>query len=153
MVVRLYNSEMLEYDPLAFGIREPNEEDKAILADADAKKQAILTNTDELACTGTTYYVSNTGNDNNDGHTPETAWATLEKVNSASLSRGDGVYFERGDTWRGQLWAQEGVTYSAYGQGAKPNIFASPENGANASKWALLDGTSNIWVYHMDMMD
>lgn len=152
-VVRLYNSEMLEYDPLAFGIREPNEEDEAILADADAKKQAILSNTDELFCEGTAYYVSNSGNDNNDGHTPETAWATLEKVNSASLSRGDGVYFERGGTWRGQLWAQEGVTYSAYGQGAKPNIFASPENGADAGKWTLLDGTDNIWVYHMDMMD
>jgi len=152
-VVRLYNSEMLEYDPLAFGMREPNEEDEAILADADAKKQAILSNTDELPCEGTAYYVSNTGNDNNDGHTPETAWATLEKVNSASLSRGDGVYFERGGTWRGQLWAQEGVTYSAYGQGAKPNIFASPENGADAGKWTLLDGTDNIWVYHMDMMD
>lgn len=152
-VVRLYNSEMLEYDPLAFGIREPNEEDEAILADADAKKQAILSNTDELFCEGTAYYVSNSGNDNNDCHTPETAWATLEKVNSASLSRGDGVYFERGGTWRGQLWAQEGVTYSAYGQGAKPNIFASPENGADAGKWTLLDGTDNIWVYHMDMMD
>lgn len=152
-VVRLYNSEMLEYDPLAFEMREPNEEDATILADADAEKKAILSNMDELSCAGTTYYVSNTGNDNNDGRSPESAWATLEKVNSARLSRGDGVYFERGGTWRGQLWAQEGVTYSAYGEGVKPNIFASPENGADASKWTLLDGTDNIWVYHMDMMD
>ena len=152
-VVRLYNSEMLEYDPLAFGMREPNEEDEAILAAADAMKQDILTNTDELTCEGIAYYVSNNGNDDSDGLTPETAWATLNKVNAANLSRGDGVYFERGGTWRGQLWAQEGVIYSAYGEGAKPNVFASPENGADPNKWSLLEGTDNIWVYHMDMMD
>lgn len=152
-VVRLYNSEMLEYDPLALEMREPNEEDEAILATADAIKQAILTNTDELTCERTAYYVSNSGNDANDGLTPETAWATLNKVNTANLLRGDGVYFERGGTWRGQLWAQEGVVYSAYGEGAKPNIYASPENGADPNKWSLLEGTDNIWVYHMDMMD
>ena len=152
-VVRLYHSEILEYDPYAVAVREPNEEDKAILAEADAVKQAILTNTDELPCEGTAYYVSNNGSDENDGLSPETAWATLEQVNTASLSRGDGVYFERGGTWRGQLWAQEGVIYSAYGDGPKPNIFASPENGADPSKWSLLDGTDNIWVYYMDMMD
>lgn len=96
-LVRLYSSEMLEYDPLAF-VREPDEEDEAILAAADAVKQAILNNTDELACGGTAYYVSNNGSDQNDGSSPETAWATLEQVNTASLSRGDGVYFERGGT-------------------------------------------------------
>ena len=110
-------------------------------------------NADELICEGTAYYVSNDGSDENNGLSPQTAWATLQKVNSARFSRGDGVYFERGGTWRGQLWAQEGVIYSAYGEGAKPNIFASPENGADASKWSLLDGTDNIWVYHVDMMD
>ena len=101
-------------------------------------------NADELICEGTAYYVSNDGNDENNGLSPQTAWATLQKVNSARFSRGDGVYFERGGTWRGQLWAQEGVIYSAYGEGAKPNIFASPENGADASKWSLLDGTDHI---------
>jgi hypothetical protein len=150
-VVRLYNSEALEYDPTK--MREPTEEDEALLAEADAMKQAILANTDELTCEGTAYYVSNNGSDDNDGLSPKTAWATLDKVNTVSLSRGDGVYFERGGTWRGQLWAQEGVIYSAYGEGAKPNIFASPENGADPDKWSLLEGTDNIWVYHMDMMD
>lgn len=151
-VVRLYNSEMLEYDPMG-GMREPNEEDEVILATADVMKQEILTNTDELTCEGIAYYVSNNGNDDSDGLTPETAWATLNKVNDANLSYGDGVYFERGSTWRGQLWAQEGVIYSAYGEGVKPNIFASPENGADSNKWSLLEGTDNIWIYHMDMMD
>ena len=151
-VVRLYNSEMLAYD-YTFLTREPNEEDEALLEAAEARKQAILSHADEPACEGTAYYVSGNGSDENDGLTPETAWATLDKVNTAGLSQGDGVYFERGGTWRGQLWAQDGVLYSAYGEGPKPNIFASPENGAGPDKWSLLDGTDNIWVYHRDMMD
>lgn len=148
-VVRLYNSGAL----YAAEPRKITKEDEAILAEAELMKQAILTNTDEMTCEGTAYYVSNDGSDANDGLSPRTAWATLQKVNSACLSCGDGVYFERGGTWRGQLWAQEGVVYSAYGEGAKPDIFASPENGADADKWSLLDGTDNIWVYHVDMMD
>lgn len=152
-VVRLYNSEALEYDPLATKMREPTEEDEALLAAAEAMKEGILNNTDELLCEGTAYYVSNSGDDANDGKSPETAWASLERVNTANLSRGDGVYFERGGLWRGQLWAQEGVIYSAYGEGEKPKIYASPENGADPEKWTLLEGTNNIWVYHIDMMD
>ena len=148
-VVRLYNSGAL----YASEARKITEEDEAILAEAELTKQAILMNADELICEGTAYYVSNDGSDANNGLSPQTAWATLQKVNTAQLSRGDGVYFERGGTWRGQLWAQEGVVYSAYGEGAKPNIFASPENGADAGKWSLLEGTDNIWVYHVNMMD
>lgn len=148
-VVRLYNSGAL----YAAETRKITKEDEAILSEAELTKQAILMNADELTCEGTAYYVSNDGSDENNGLSPQTAWATLQKVNSARFSRGDGVYFERGDTWRGQLWAQEGIVYSAYGEGAKPNIFASPENGADADKWSLLDGTDNIWVYHVDMMD
>lgn len=148
-IVRLYNSGALYVSET----RKITKEDEAILAEAELTKQAILMNADELICEGTAYYVSNDGSDENNGLSPQTAWATLQKVNSARFSRGDGVYFERGGTWRGQLWAQEGVIYSAYGEGAKPNIFASPENGADASKWSLLDGTDNIWVYHVDMMD
>lgn len=151
--VRLYNSEMLEYDPMVTKLREPTEEDEALLAAAETMKDAILNNTDELPCEGTVYYVSNHGSDDNDGLSPETAWATLGHVNAAKLRRGDGVYFQRDGLWRGQLWAQEGVTYSAYGKGEKPKIYASPENGASPEKWTLLEGTDNIWVYHMDMTD
>lgn len=148
--VRLYNSEMLEYEAK---LREPTEEDEALLAAAEAMKTGILSNMDELPCEGTAYYVSNNGSDDNDGLSPETAWATLNHVNTVKLRHGDGVYFQRDGLWRGQLWAQEGVIYSAYGEGEKPKIYASPENGAVPEKWTLLEGTDNIWVYHTDMMD
>ena len=151
-VVRLYYSEMLDYDP-AVCQRVPTEADEKLLAQAEAMKLAILNNSEELSCKGTAYYVSNSGSDKNNGRNPEKAWATLNKVNSAKLKRGDGVYFERGGLWRGQLWAKKGVIYSAYGEGEKPKIYASPENGADPAKWSLLEGTDNIWVYYMDMRD
>ena len=93
------------------------------------------------------YYVSvDTGNDGNDGRTPETAWKTLDKVNKSSIPSGSYVCFERGGLWRGQIKAKTGVTYTAYGTGAKPIIYGSPENGADPSKWKLSD-KENVWYY------
>ncbi len=106
--------------------------------------------------TGTKYYVSPNGNDDADGKSPETAWKTLAKVVSASgqMVAGDGVFFERGGLWRESLGVTvPGVTYSAYGEGAKPRIYASPENGVGAEKWSLMPGTTNIWVYYKDLKD
>jgi len=151
-VVRLYNSETLGYYDYLVE-RVPTEADEALFAEVETVKQAILNNMDDMPCEGTAYYVSNHGNDENDGLSPETAWASLEKASVAELNPGDGVYFERGGLWRGQLIAQDGVIYSAYGEGEKPKLYASPENGADPGKWLLLEGTDNIWVYHMDMMD
>jgi hypothetical protein len=56
-VVRLYNSEMLDYDPTMLQ-RIPTQEDETILAQAEAMKQAVLSNTDALPCEGTPYYIS-----------------------------------------------------------------------------------------------
>ncbi len=133
--------------------REPTEADKVMLAKAEAREREILGSPGGLDCSGTAYYVSNSGSDQNDGTSPQTAWATLDRVNDTQLRPGDGVYFQRGGLWRGQLWAQEGVTYSAYGEGEKPRLYASPENGAGTEKWSLLEGTDNIWVYYAPMMD
>lgn len=106
--------------------------------------------------TGTKYYVSNNGNDEADGKSPATAWKTIAKVVSAGgqMVAGDGVFFERGSVWRESLSVTvSGVTYSAYGEGAKPRIYASPENGVGAEKWSLMPGTTNIWVYYKDLKD
>jgi len=151
--LRLYNSEkldILDYKPVP---REPTEADKAMLAKAEARKQEILDSMGGLECTGTAYYVSNSGSDRNSGRSPNAAWATLDRVNEAQLRPGDGVYFQRGGLWRGRLYAQDGVTYSAYGEGEKPRLYGSPENGAGAEKWTLLEGTDNIWVYHIPLPD
>ena len=125
-------------------------------AKADALRRSILEseNTIEPAnFEGKIYYVSTDGSDFNSGESPEDAWATLERVNSAELASGSAVLFERGGVWRGALKTRCGVTYSAYGSGAKPCIFGSSENGASPEKWTLKPGTTNIWVYYKELND
>ena len=88
---------------------------------------------------GRTYYVSGTGDDRNDGLSPETAWKSLAKVNGAALRPGDRVLFRCGDVFRGQLRPSSGeisapVGYGSYGEGVKPVIQPSVDAGA-ASRW------------------
>ncbi len=88
-------------------------------------------------------YVSNDGDDNNDGLTPETAIATCAKVTEAAQP-GDTVLFRRGDHFRGRVGVVEGVTYSAYGEGVKPIIDGSPKNYADPALWEATDA-QNVW--------
>ena len=139
----------------------------ALLEEAVARREAIVNTSTEIVWsetftpgetyTGTAYYVSNQGDDRNDGLSPETAWATLDRVNQASPEYGDAVFFERGGIWRNTtVETKEGVTYSAYGEGAKPRICASPENGGDSTLWSLWwegENGENIWLYHRDMPD
>lgn len=129
--------------------------EQALLNAAESRVQAILQSETDVTFPGQAYYVSNDGDDTNDGKTPETAWATLERVNNAWLQPGDAVLFERGGMWRGHLYGWKGVTYSAYGTGEKPRIYGSPESGVGAEKWNLWyekDGVK-IWNYHTTLQD
>ena len=60
---------------------------------------AVATNTR----TPTTYYVSAEGDDENDGLSPENAFATIDKLNEMVIAAGDKVYFRGGDTFAGNL--------------------------------------------------
>ena len=93
--------------------------------------QKIKTARPDLNIVGTSYYVSNEGDDNADGLSPETAWKTIERVNQSvnSYKRGDAVLFRSGDTFRGSIELC-GITYSSYGEGEKPHLYASPFNAA-----------------------
>lgn len=107
--------------------------------------------------TGTAYYISNDGKDSAAGTSPETAWATIDRLNQAELNYGDAVFFRRGDIWRAvQVNSRPGVTYSAYGEGEKPGLYGSVENGGGEEKWSLWyegeDGRK-IWVYYRPMLD
>lgn len=133
--------------------RVPMQEDVTILYQADARRDSILSSKTAVTVQGASYYVSNSGNDNNDGCSPGTPWATIAKVNTIDFKAGDGVFFERGGVYRGILQPRSNITYSAYGEGNKPKIYGSPENGADPKKWTLLDGTKNIWVFYKDMYD
>jgi hypothetical protein len=51
---------------------------------------------------GPIYYVSNAGNDSNNGLSPATPWKTVNKVNATVRATGSDVYFRAGDTWHNQ---------------------------------------------------
>ncbi len=98
-----------------------------------------------IACSSD-YYVSNEGDDRNNGKSPEQAWKSLGRVNNARLGAGDTVFFRRGDSFYGQLVPQSGkqnnpVVYSAYGEGEKPHLHHS----------ILIDQKQN-WVQQMDKL-
>ncbi|MBE6613404.1 MAG: hypothetical protein E7632_13045 [Ruminococcaceae bacterium] len=117
-------------------------------AESDARIAEILASPNmEIPADARVFYLSPNGDDAADGRSPETAWKTLAKLNGAGeVIPGSYVCFERGGLWRGQLKAKTGVTYTAYGEGAKPTLYGSPLDGADASLWTKTD-TENIWVF------
>ena len=68
---------------------------------------------------GRIFYVSEKGNDEKDGLTPENAWRTIKRVSAdaGEVAYGDTVLFERGGIFRGSIKLTSGVTYGAYGWG------------------------------------
>lgn len=90
------------------------------------------------------YYLSEKGDDANDGRSPATAWKTTARLDREKLDPGAYVLFERGGLFRNGFKASRGVTYAAYGKGPKPRIYASPENGADPAKWEKTDA-EGIW--------
>ena len=138
-----------------------------LMAEADARRSAIRSSEtaivkDSTAVPGETYtgrawYISNNGNDKNNGKSPEKALATLKGLEQKNVKPGDAVFFERGGLWRGEqvLWI-ENLTYSAYGEGEKPKLYASSENGSGAEKWSLhYEGEKGekIWLFYQDMAE
>ena len=170
-VVRSYESNV---DRAAAFMRNMDERFKAEVANYEepaevtAKRQSILESETTIikgeeyipgkTYTGNAYYVSMSGNDQNNGLSPEKAWKTLGRVSDADLKYGDAVFFERGGIWRGMLsvLSVEGITISAYGEGSKPILTASPENGASEEKWELVyegENGKKVWKFYQDMLD
>lgn len=84
---------------------------------------------------GTTYYVSLTGNDANSGTSTASPWKTINKVNSVVFHAGDQILFQGGQTFTGNIYfpptdvgtATNPITVASYGSG-KATI-----NGGNGS--------------------
>lgn len=138
----------------------PTEIDAVYLDAADARREEIRTAVTELPAevTGTVYYISNSGSDDNDGRSPETAWATPYRAMTANLQYGDAVLFERGGTWyidvetnlgdtsRNHGYA-DGVHVGAYGEGAKPVLRGDIERANEAVFWELYYEKDNVKIW------
>ena len=124
----------------------------------DWRIYSIRTAKDEIkpAAGCTAYYVSNKGSSKNDGLSPETPFASigdLGKIKS-QLKAGDVIYFERGSIFRGQIYADvAGITYAAYGEGKKPEIYASPGDGAKVGTWEQTKENKNVYKYSLNFGD
>ena len=125
----------------------------------DKRVKQIKNHKTDIETVGTVFYVSSsTGDDANDGLSPETAWKTCKRVNedqdgviyqSVEENGGATILFKRGDTWNRDgiyLWYPN-MVYSTYGTGAKPVFDFSLAEAADPSMWTLKKGTKNIWVY------
>ena len=104
-----------------------------------------------------TYYISSTsGNDINDGQSPEKAWQHLSKIYLKSISKdafqpGDSILLKRGDQWDGQIrlqgkgTAQKPITLGAYGEGPKPLIYGDNPD----ARWEPVAGHKGIYTTDM----
>ena len=149
-----YHEGYFDINDYATDWSDPALKEAATLKDSIINSKTLIKKSDTFiqgeTYTGTAYYVSNSGDDTNDGLSPDTAWASMEKVTEAKLEFGDAVFFERGGRWYGRLQMQDGVTYSAYGEGAKPVWSGSPLDAGKSSNWEYYTSTvdgGKIWRY------
>lgn len=76
----------------------------------------------------TNYYISASGSDANNGTSTSTPWQNISKLNSATFSAGDSIFFKSGDNWTGTFRMNQSgaagnpIYIGAYGTGAKPEI-------------------------------
>ena len=125
--------------------------------EAETMRNSILNAKDSLKVKGKTYYISSkTGDDNNDGLSPKTAWATADAIdiNGYLLQEGDAILFERGCVYRptSQIFCRNGLTYGAYGTGDKPVIYGSVENYSKAGYWEP-STKKNVWKLSLALED
>lgn len=114
---------------------------------------------------GKCWYVSNDGDDCNDGASEKSPWRTCKRLIEAQklgdVRRGDGVFFRCGDVWDAAFstnWSGDyalriisGVTYSSYGKGAKP-LFRNCLCADGAESWEKTE-YENVWAYTGDPGD
>lgn len=113
---------------------------------ANAKLKEILETESCYPKDSTTYYVDClTGNDDNDGLSADKPFKTTNKISDMQLNYGDVVLFRRGQIFRGLIKTQPGVTYSAYGEGKKPEFYGSV-SASDPSDWVKTE-FKNVWRY------
>ncbi len=85
------------------------------------------------APSGASYYVSNSGSDENNGMSAGSPWRSIAHVNAQDFNAGDSIYFQAGGVWREELsmpssWTgsrADPITFGSYGAGSLPVISGS----------------------------
>ncbi len=93
-----------------------------------------------------TYYVSCRGNDDSNGTSPATPWASLSKASGERFEPGDRILLRRGCVWKGTFEPKSSgtsvlpIVVSAYGSGALPRIIGEDASAValrNVSGWTV----------------
>ena len=122
-----------------------------------------------VAANATNFYVSNTGNNSNNGTSPSSPWLSLSKVqtagNDGTIKAGDNILFKKGDSFTGPLYwstiygntaasgtASSPITFGTYGIGAKP-IFQMVPNGGQVLSMLSFVGVQYIIVDGFNITD
>jgi hypothetical protein len=96
--------------------------------------------------TGNAFYISNEGDDLNDGRSADSPWRTIDHINDQSFSPGDALLFRAGDIFRETLRVKNSgnasnyIHYSRYGSGENPRILGSDQ----ALTWTATE-QSGVW--------
>lgn len=85
---------------------------------------------------GESYYVANSGSDNNDGRSPDTAFQSIDKLNTIDFMPGDHIYFKKGDRFKGAFKPKGSgadgypIVVASYGEegGERPILEPSDKN-------------------------
>lgn len=101
---------------------------------------------------GTTYYVSTSGDDTNAGTSPDQAWATLTKVNATTFTPGDNLLLEGGQIFSGRIIfdasdagnASVPVSISSYGEG-RATIDAGDTTGV------YIENTAGVQIFGLNV--
>ena len=97
-------------------------------------------------CFSTSYYVSCTGSDSNNGTSSSTPWATLAKASAQPYAPGDQVLLLDGCVWVGTFQPTTSgisgnpITLSNYGSGALPRVIGNNAAAVyllNVSYWTI----------------
>ena len=115
-------------------------------------------NTDISERTGKIFYISNDGNDNNNGLSEDTPIKTLSKlnilINNNTVKAGDTILLRDGDIFRGDIKVKTSdILIGSYGDisKGKPKLYKSLYDGAKEGKW--VEVKKNIWKYQIDDTD
>ena len=144
-------------------VDEPNSEDETEELDNDDE----MDEPDEeepaptRASISRAYYLSNEGDDMDDGETPETAWASLDMLNNTVFSPGDVIYLDAQSVWEGQLTlhgsGEDGnpIVLTKYNSD-DPSIRPIINGGGTTSyerRWSLGIGPDNITSGALELID
>ncbi len=114
-------------------------ETEVVLVTKEGTEIKVPVTVDVTEHVATDYYLSNNGDDSDDGHTPETAWKTFDKLQSVTFGPGDHIYLDAKSTWNGVQFRPEGS-----GAEGKPIVLTKYNDGGDSSKRPVLNGNGTI---------